>query len=307
MLDFLRDLFSRPGAARTVILLEPDTMSAPRQYEVRPGYAVYGAVIGVVLLAAVLIALVVLTPLRALFGGASAGELRSMAEDNATRAAAFEDSLTIQAEQIDLLRELITGGVDTGDADTVAAPGAGPAPLISAREPPAPSPAPRVEAAPSRPISAMSPAAGPGPLALRSLGAGDRATAEAYLGALRLPSLPPLDGVVSRGFDPTRAHFGLDIAADVGTPVRAIGAGYVVLADWTHGGGYTVAVHHPDGYLSVYKHNSRLLKRVGERVRTREVIALSGDTGAATSGPHLHVELWRDGLAQDPAAFFLMR
>lgn len=305
MLDFFRDLFSRPGASRTVILMEPDTMSAPRQYEVRPGHAVYAAIIGVVLLAAVLVALVVLTPLRGLFGGASAGEMRLMAETNARRAAAFEDSLTVQAEQIDLLRAIITGG---DDSLSVPPEEVGPASLAASSvdlEGPAGLDAGPVLASP--PPTAGEPSSGPGRLALRSLGSGDRATAEAYLGALRLPSLPPLDGVVSRGFDPARNHLGLDIVADVGTPVRAIGAGYVVLADWTHGGGYTIAVHHPDGYLSLFKHTSRLLKRVGERVHTREVIALSGDTGAATSGPHLHVELWRDGLAQDPAAFFLMR
>ena len=87
--------------------------------------------------------------------------------------------------------------------------------------------------------------------------------------------------------------------------MRTVAGGYVVFADWTHDGGHTIAVQHPGGYLSVYKHNSRLLKRVGERVRTQEAIALSGDTGRITSGPHLHLELWRDGLAQDPAAFLL--
>jgi len=80
----------------------------------------------------------------------------------------------------------------------------------------------------------------------------------------------------------------------------------VVFADWTDAGGWTVAVQHADGYLSVYKHNGRLLKRVGDRVRNRETVALSGDTGEVTSGPHLHLEIWRDGLAQDPAAFLIL-
>ena len=133
-----------------------------------------------------------------------------------------------------------------------------------------------------------------------------RLAAEAYLAGLRLPALPPVDGVLSRGFGAARGHFGIDLAAREGTPVRSFGDGYVVFADWTHAGGYTVAVHHSDGYLSVYKHNTRLLKRVGERVQARESIALSGNTGVVTSGPHLHFELWRDGLAQDPAAFLLL-
>jgi murein DD-endopeptidase MepM/ murein hydrolase activator NlpD len=127
-----------------------------------------------------------------------------------------------------------------------------------------------------------------------------------YLAGLRLPALPPLAGVLSRGYDAAAGHFGLDIVARAGSPVRAVGDGYVVAADWTHTGGYTIAVQHPNGYLSIYAHNQRLLKRIGDRVRSRETLALSGNTGAVTSGPHLHFELWRDGLAQDPRAFLLL-
>ena len=88
--------------------------------------------------------------------------------------------------------------------------------------------------------------------------------------------------------------------------MRSVGDGYVTFADWTQAGGYTIAVQHAGGYLSIYKHNARLLKRAGERVRSREVVALSGNTGEITSGPHLHFELWRDGLAQDPASFLIL-
>jgi murein DD-endopeptidase MepM/ murein hydrolase activator NlpD len=85
--------------------------------------------------------------------------------------------------------------------------------------------------------------------------------------------------------------------------VRAVGSGYVVLADWTQEGGYTVAVQHSDGYLSVYKHNKQLLKQIGDRVQAREALAVSGNSGQMTTGPHLHFELWRNGLAQDPRPY----
>ncbi len=298
MFRFLQDLLAHPGTARTVIVMEPDSMSTPRQYEVRPGYALYAAAIGVVLLASIVVALLVVTPLRDRLGGASAAELRTLAETNATRAAALEDSLTVQTEQIDILRALITGGVAAADSTLEAAGGSAPPP------PEGPS-APAAEATDAEQTPSVAAAVPPGPLPMRLLARGNARAAEAYLGHLRVPALPPLDGVVSRGFDPPFGHFGLDVAVAEGTPVRALGDGYVVFADWTHAGGYVVAVQHPDGYLSIYKHVSRLLQRVGERVRTRDVIALSGNTGASTSGPHLHLELWRDGLAQDPAAFLV--
>ena len=289
MTDFLRDLFSRPGATRTVVLLEPETMSTPRQYEVRPGLAIYAGIIAVVGLAALLIALLVVTPLRGLLGGADSGELRAVAQANAARAEALEDSVVVQYQQIEQLRALITGEAD--------ALGATPLDASTLTLPDAPVPAPQPA------LSAD--AAGTGAPRALTVGTGTGA-AERYLAGLRLPALPPLDGRVSRGFDVARGHFALDIAATEGTPVRTIGEGYVVFADWTHDGGHTIAVQHAGGYLSTYKHNGRLLKRVGERVRSRESIALSGDTGEVTSGPHLHFELWRDGLAQDPASVLIL-
>ena len=297
MTRLLRDLFARPGAARTVILLGPDAAGAPRQYEVRPGRALAAVALAAVVALAV-VAAVALAPLRGLGGGADG--LRSAAEANAARAAALEDSLALQAEHVAQLRALITGGPT---------PGPPPAPGAVGRE------APRGDAPPEGPADGPAEAVGDHgqpALPLRALGPaaparpGDRARAAAYADGLRLPALPPVDGVVSRGFNAARGHFAVDFAASEGTPVRAVAAGYVVAADWTHDGGHTIAVQHPDGYLSVYKHNARLLKRVGERVRARETLALSGDTGEVTSGPHLHLELWRDGLAQDPAALLLL-
>ncbi len=112
MIDFLRDLLARPGSSRTVILLDKDTTSTPRQYEVRPGYALYAAVIAIVVLAALLVAVVVLTPLRGLVMGRGAEGLRGVAQANAERAAALEDSLTTQYQQIAQLRAIITGEMD---------------------------------------------------------------------------------------------------------------------------------------------------------------------------------------------------
>ena len=81
--------------------------------------------------------------------------------------------------------------------------------------------------------------------------------------------------------------------------------GHQELADWTHEGGYALAIQHSDGYVTVYKHAKQLLKRIGDRVRNRETVALSGNSGEFTTGPHLHVEIWHNGLAQDPRYFFV--
>ena len=294
MTDFLRDLFGRPGTARTVIVLEPDSMSTPRQYEVRPGNALYAAVIGTVLLGAALVALIVLTPLRGWVLGPGAADLRGVATENAQRAAALEDSLSVQYQQIAQLRAIITGEMD-GLGDDALDPAS-----FSLPDPAAPEPAAAPAVADQGPDAIPLPSLGPASDAPRDVEA-----ARAYLDGLRLPALPPVDGRPSRGFDATRGHFALDLAAAEGSPVSSFADGYVVFADWTHDGGHTIAVQHAGGYLTVYKHNRRLLRRVGERVRARETIAQSGNSGEITTGPHLHFEVWRDGLAQDPQALLL--
>lgn len=110
----------------------------------------------------------------------------------------------------------------------------------------------------------------------------------------------PLNGFISRGFNPDNGHMGIDIVAKVGTPVFAAASGYVVFSGYTVRDGYMIILAHSDGYISVYKHCSQLLKQQRERVTEGEIIALSGNTGEITTGPHLHFEVWKDGKPIDP-------
>lgn len=132
-----------------------------------------------------------------------------------------------------------------------------------------------------------------------------RTSSNNYLASLQLPVLPPVRGLVTHGFDAEDGHYAIDIATSEGTLVRCIGDGYIIFSDWTYEGGHTIAVQHADGYVSVYKHNQRLLKQTGDRVQVREGIAISGDSGEYSSGPHLHFELWNNGLAQNPANYLI--
>ncbi len=111
--------------------------------------------------------------------------------------------------------------------------------------------------------------------------------------------VPPVQGFVSRGIVPSIGHYGVDVPLAEGTAVHAVADGRVVLADDARAGGETLVVAHAGGRVSVYKHNARLLVATGDSVRAGQVVARSGNTGALTSGPHLHVELWRDGVPLD--------
>jgi murein DD-endopeptidase MepM/ murein hydrolase activator NlpD len=89
----------------------------------------------------------------------------------------------------------------------------------------------------------------------------------------------------------------------VGTPVKAVADGRVVLASWTSDSGFVVIIDHGNQMLSVYKHNEVLTKEQGDFVKSQEVIARSGSSGELSTGPHLHFELWSDGNPIDPTNF----
>jgi murein DD-endopeptidase MepM/ murein hydrolase activator NlpD len=119
------------------------------------------------------------------------------------------------------------------------------------------------------------------------------------------PLLAPTEGFVTQGFDPSRHHFGIDYAVKRGTSVHAATDGYVVFAEWTYDDGNMIILSHGGGYLTVYKHNRLLLRSSHAFVRRGELIAQSGSTGQTSSGPHLHFEVWKDGVPQDPQEYLL--
>ena len=122
-----------------------------------------------------------------------------------------------------------------------------------------------------------------------------------------IPSLMPVEGFVTRGFqvddlivDP---HYGLDVAASKGTPIKCPADGTVVFSGWTYKSGYLLVIEHKFGYLTVYKHNQRNLVSELEKVKKGQVIALLGDSGEISSGAHLHFEIWLNGQPQDPLLY----
>ena len=115
----------------------------------------------------------------------------------------------------------------------------------------------------------------------------------------------PTRGMVSSGFDANQKHFGIDIAASPNESVLATLDGTVILATYTADTGYVIQVQHSQNLISVYKHCGSLLKKVGDSVKAGEAIALVGNTGEKTTGPHLHFEIWNRGRALDPSKYIV--
>ena len=121
--------------------------------------------------------------------------------------------------------------------------------------------------------------------------------------AQELVLFSPVSGVITAEYNPEEKHYAVDIATVKNTPVKATADGTVILAEWTADTGYVVVLRHKDNLISVYKHNASISVAQGDLVKSGEVIAASGNTGALTTGPHLHFELWSEGYPINPTNF----
>lgn len=117
--------------------------------------------------------------------------------------------------------------------------------------------------------------------------------------------IPPVQGIVVREFNSETGHYGLDIVAKENSAIKSVLEGKVIFTGWTAEYGHVIVTQHEDNLVSVYKHNSALLKKVGNFVRAGEAIALIGNTGELSQGPHLHFELWHDFVPVDPLKYIV--
>jgi murein DD-endopeptidase MepM/ murein hydrolase activator NlpD len=113
----------------------------------------------------------------------------------------------------------------------------------------------------------------------------------------------PITGFISDKYDGKKGHYGVDIVAKTNEPVKCAADGTVVLSSWTQDAGYVIAVQHRGNLVSVYKHNATILKKVGSFVNAGDILAIVGNSGEMTDGPHLHFELWYNGSSLNPEDF----
>lgn len=115
----------------------------------------------------------------------------------------------------------------------------------------------------------------------------------------------PVNGMISSHYQADIHHFGVDIAAAPKESVLATLDGTVMYAGYDPNQGNVIQLQHKNGFVSVYKHNELLLKEPGEQVVAGEAIALVGNTGKLSTGPHLHFELWYNGKPVNPEDFIV--
>ena len=121
----------------------------------------------------------------------------------------------------------------------------------------------------------------------------------------RIYFFTPVKGLVTNSFNPLTNHFGTDIVAKPNEVVKATLDGTVIMAAWTLETGHVIQIQHDKNLVSIYKHNAELLKKMGTTVKAGEAIAIVGNSGELTTGPHLHFELWLNGIPLNPEEYIL--
>jgi murein DD-endopeptidase MepM/ murein hydrolase activator NlpD len=113
----------------------------------------------------------------------------------------------------------------------------------------------------------------------------------------------PVKGIVTNHFNRSADHFGVDLVSDPNARICTVLEGTVIFSGWTLETGYVMYIQHDADLVSVYKHNAELLKTTGDKVKAGEAVAIIGNSGALTTGPHLHFELWHRGNAINPEQY----
>jgi len=125
-----------------------------------------------------------------------------------------------------------------------------------------------------------------------------------YDDILNINLFPPVSrGIISSQYNINNRHYGIDILCNKDEAIKSVGDGVVIMSSWTRDSGYVLAIYHNNNLISIYKHNAKLLKKVGETVTSGDIVSIVGNTGEFTSGPHLHLELWLNGKSINPSEF----
>lgn len=115
----------------------------------------------------------------------------------------------------------------------------------------------------------------------------------------------PVKGIVTARFDSRKGHFGIDLVGSPDSRISAVLGGTVLFAGWTMETGNVIYLQHGSNLTSAYKHNAELLKKTGDQVKAGEAIAIIGNSGELSTGPHLHFELWYNGNPVDPEKYIV--
>lgn len=287
MLEFIRTLLSSKEKNLTVLLLNDNDPELPQTFWLKPKnllYIIY-TLIGATIL--VVFSLIYFTPLGSFVIDAQDEELEQSVQQIQKKMQALQDSLSVRDHQLSEIQTVLRDGRDTTFS---------------------------VQYSDQMTDFYDQTSSGPQPgMSQRSVNAYEAVAQEDVIFSQLLDNTPqfpagfPANGTLTRGFQPEARHFGIDIAAAKGTEVRAIADGVVVNSDWTVNFGFVIHLQHANGIISVYKHCSNLLKQEGDIILRNDVLGTIGHSGVMSSGPHVHLELWKNGIPLNPMMYLIKK
>lgn len=285
MFDFLKQLFNKRNRGLTFVIFDDQEPEPSNSYRFKPAnllYLFYGSLAAVALLVFVLLKF---TPVSGLFFLQAERDLREQAISISEQVQVLRDSLQARDDQLIQMKRAISTGDDTVFAVNES----------NQNDPDNPQEK-RREHGSSSAVSSISDT-----ISLKN----EIVLSDMFGDEPVFPVGYPLEGTLTRGFDPQKGHFGVDIATKSGTAFRAIADGAIVNQNWSVNYGWVLYIQHSGNVVTIYKHAEDLSKTIGDIVSKGDILGTAGNTGIMSSGPHLHVEIWKSGIPQNPNLYLI--
>ncbi len=280
MWDFIKKIFSERDGDVTVVVIDEQDPDGSSSFKLRALDIIKMALLVVVISVTITIVMFFATPLGSLYQHQQDESLRRNVLEITDRVNALQDSLIARDIQLTDLREVLKTTPDT---------------VFSVSYTQLPD---------QEPVNGNV-------RAFQGMSAYEMMSQNEIILSGRIGSAPdfpanmPLQGTLSQGYSAEQGHYGIDIAARPGTEFRALADGTVVDENWTINYGYVIYVQHAGGIMSVYKHGARLSKQQGDIVLRGDILGVIGDSGVMSSGSHLHLEIWKNGVPQNPIMYLI--
>ncbi|MGN8224074.1 M23 family metallopeptidase [Gracilimonas sp. BCB1] len=284
MIDLLKKLFEQRQKKITVILLDDSKPDEDNSYKVYPN-GLFGMILGISTVFAIFVALVfMLTPLGGLLYSTDDAEIRAQILEVTEKAIALEDSLRQRDLQLREMKNIIRLSIDTTLAMDERFDN-----LFDPNDPFQNSDFINFDEAGQ----------------FNRLSQNEVLFSNVSKTAPDFPAKYPVQGSLTRGYLPDDEHYGLDIATKNNEPVINIADGSVFNSSWTINNGYVISVQHSEGVVTTYKHLSKLNKKEGDLVLKGDILGEIGNAGVLSTGPHLHFEIWKNGVPQNPEVYLI--
>lgn len=281
MWNFLRKIFSEEGDEVTVLVLDETGPNSSSTFKLKSFDVIKIGIVVAVISIAFTIGIFFVTPLSSIYQKQIDDRFRDQIISINQRVDALQDSLLAREVQLNDLKQFIRTAPDTNF--TVNRNFAEGDPLVS-------------ENSWNNPVMVPT---------FEMLNQSEIISSSRLSNSLDFPSFYPIEGTLTQEFSSEEKHYGIDLAANSNTEFRSIADGTVVNTGWTINYGYVIYVQHSNGIMSVYKHGARLLKEQGDVVMKGDLLGLIGNSGVLSSGSHLHLEIWKNGVPQNPLMYLM--